>query len=105
MATNKKKDRTTRIIEQQLKCDYGIEHPQAQFEVYRYNSVSIRIRVIDPDFSGLTRTERDTLMWHILDKLPEEIRADITLLVLLAPGEESSSFVNREFEDPTPSRL
>jgi hypothetical protein len=80
-------------------------------DAYRYNSASIRVRVIDPRFAALPMEKRDALVEPLLDQLPEEIQADIMNLITLAPGEETSkklsrlSLVNLEFEDPSPSML
>ena len=35
--------------------EYLHDHPHAHIDVYRYNPVSIRIRVIDVDFAGENR--------------------------------------------------
>lgn len=84
---------------------YQAEHDRAQVDVYRQNSVSVRIRIIDPDFHGLERSQRHAVVWRLLEQLPEDVQADISMLVLLAPNEEASSIANLEFEDPVPSRL
>lgn len=84
---------------------YQSEHPQAQIDVRRQNSVSIRIRIIDPDFHGQDRVDREPAIWWLLQKLPDEIFTNITMLLLLAPDETDRSLANREFEDPIPSRL
>jgi hypothetical protein len=44
-------------------------------------------------------------VWEILDTLPEDIREEISWLVLLTPDEAKTMLMNLEFEDPTPSRL
>ncbi len=84
---------------------YEVDHPKAQIEVRRQNSVSIRIRIIDPDFAGLDRVDREPAVWNVLKTLPDEVFANITMLLLLSPDETAGSFANREFEDPIPSRL
>jgi len=105
MAAAKNPDKTVNTIEEKLRAEYCGQHPQARVDVKRYNSVSVRIRVIDPDFATVSRTERDNVVWAILDSLPDKVRADITLLVLLTPSEAKTSIMNLEFEDPLPSRL
>lgn len=72
---------------------------------YRYNSASIRIRIIDERFRGMSRVERDRIVDPLLETLPEETQADITILLLLAPEETDASLMNLEFEHPAPSRL
>jgi stress-induced morphogen len=79
-------------------------------DAYRFNSASIRVRVIDPQFEGKTTEERDAMIEPLLEQLPEPIQRDIMNLLTLSPSETSSSFnrkslVNLEFEDPSRSML
>src|SRR4051794_37708357 len=78
-------------------------------DAYRYNSASIRVRVIDPRFEGKTTEERDALVEPLLEQLPEQIQTDIMNLLTLAPSEMAipsrKSLANEEFEDPSPSML
>jgi len=77
-------------------------------ECYRYNSVSIRARVRDDQFRGKSQTERESLVEAILDELPEEIRQQLLLLLLLpasGPKSLTEKLLNVEFEHPQPSRL
>lgn len=84
---------------------YQADHPAAQIDVYRQNSVSVRVRIVDPDFAELDRSGRHDRIWEYLDRLPEDLLAEISMLLLLTPEELSDSFANVEFEDPLPSRL
>lgn len=84
----------------------------ATVDAYRYNSASIRVRVIDPRFEGLPPEQRDALVEPYLDQLPEHTQADILTLFTFAPSElqhtakTSREFLrNAEFEDPSPSML
>jgi len=70
---------------------------------YRYNSASIRVRVVDPCFANKSRAQREESVWPVLAKLPEDLRTEITMLLLLEPGEQS--LLNLEFEKPFPSLL
>lgn len=78
-------------------------------DAYRYNSASIRVRVIDPKFRGLSREDRADLVEPVLSQLDESTQADIMNLVLLFPDEEKDSFQasinNDEFEHPSQSLL
>ena len=85
--------------------EYDKTHSQAQIETYRQNSVSVRIRVLNPEFAGRSRTQREEEIWALLNKLPEETLAEISLLLLLTPVEAKNSFANSEFDDPIPSRI
>jgi stress-induced morphogen len=83
-----------------------------QAGAYRYNSASIRVRVIDSKFEGKPRDQRDAMVEAVLDKLPEEIQRDIVTVFTFAPSElrqTSKTFrevmLNAEFEDPSPSDL
>ena len=84
---------------------YEHDHPRAVIDIYRQNSVSVRIRIIDPDFRGLERSERHERVWKYLEKLPDEAQADVSMLVPLCPDETEKSFANLEFDDPLPSRF
>src|SRR5215475_8886123 len=84
---------------------YERTHPQAQIEGRRHNPVSIRLRIIDPDFQGMDRIEREPAIWKLLSKLPEEVFVNITMLLLLTPEEAGKSFASQEFDHPIPSRL
>src|SRR5437762_1363051 len=106
MAVRRKKtDEYVKRIVDTLRTGYVPNHPKAKIEAYRYNPASIRIRIIDPDFSGKDLVERDEMVWPIVESLPEDIRSEITLLLLIAPRERDSSLSSMEFDDPTPSRL
>jgi stress-induced morphogen len=84
---------------------YEGQHPAALIEVYRQNSVSIRVRVVDPDFAGISRADRHEIIWRFLEELPEEVQSQISLLILLTPEEAGKSLANLEFDHPIPSRL
>ena len=101
----KKIDRYVRQILETLRREYGAAHSKAKIEAYRYNPASIRIRIIDPDFKGMDRVQRDDLVSAILDTLPEDVRAEITVLLLLTPQERKTSPMSQEFENPAPALL
>jgi stress-induced morphogen len=84
---------------------YESEHPRSAAQLYRQNPAAIRIRIVDPSFASLDRIERDDVVWKYLNKLPGNVRADITVVLLLTPDELETSFANQDFEHPVPSRL
>jgi hypothetical protein len=84
---------------------YDQAHPKAAIEAYRQNSVSIRIRIIDSDFKGKSWSQREEDVWAALEELPEDVFAEISLLLLLTPEEAKKSFASMEFDDPIPSEL
>jgi hypothetical protein len=85
---------------------YQADHPRARIDLYRLNSVSVRIRILDPDFAGATLSERSKAVWKYLDAsaLSDDAQADISSLILLTPEETETSLANFEFENPSPSR-
>jgi len=88
---------------------------RAEFEqagAYRYNSASIRVRVIDSRFEGRSVEERDAMVELHLRRLPERTQADIINLFTFAPSELEgtektlrAALLNLEFEYPSPSEL
>ena len=84
---------------------YAAAHPASRVNLYRQNSVSVRVRIIDPDFAGRSKVDRSNDVWKYLSALPEEVESDISTLILLTPEEKQKSFANFEFEDPVPSTL
>jgi len=102
----RKKDQSCKLLEQTLREHYQSSHPSAQIDVYRYNSASVRIRIVDPIFKGMRISLRDHEVWPILTRrISKEVRQDITTLLLLAPSELEDSIMNYEFDNPRPSDL
>jgi hypothetical protein len=101
-----KRTSETRSVEMLLR-----EHFE-RVDAYRYNSASIRVRVIDPRFENLSREKRDAMVEPYLDKLPPETQQDIVTLFTFAPSELSHTpatfrefLLNSEFDEPSPSML
>jgi hypothetical protein len=101
-----KRTAETRMVEDRLRPHF--EHVAA----YRYNSASIRIRVIDSRFEGMPREKRDALVEEQLDRLPPETQRDIVTLFTFAPLELARTATtfrefmqNREFDNPSPIML
>ena len=107
MTTHSKKRSPDSLVLQVLDGlqGYKREHPSAKIDAYRRNPASVRIRVIDPDFEGKDEIQREDAVWGFLDRLPDEVRSDITMLVLVTPDEVDKSLASLEFQDPTPSLL
>jgi hypothetical protein len=101
-----KRTEETKSVEELLRKEFEA------VDAYRYNSASIRIRVIDSRFRGKSVDERDAMVEKHLSALPKDTQADIMTLLTFAPEEIEnpeinfrSYFLNREFDDPTPSQL
>lgn len=97
----------SRMVENVLH-DAGFDRVDA----YRYNSASLRVRVIDERFESVPREERDAIVEPYIAKLPRTTQSDIVNLVLLSPTEYSQAshtfrefMLNTEFDNPSPSML
>ena len=93
----------TRNVENLLRQHFS------QVDSYRYNSATIRVRVIDPRFEGLPREKRDTMVEQYLDTLPAETQSDIVTLLTFAPWELQQTpktfreyMLNSEFDEAGP---
>lgn len=106
-ATKTKKPRIGAGVRRVLSAlePYQHSHPRAKIDVYRQSKFSIRVRVIDPDFAGKPLSERDDPLWKLLGTLSDDVKFDISLLLLLTPDEANSSLANFDFENPMPSRV
>ena len=71
--------------------EYQHVHPNAQIEARRRNPVSIRIRIVDLDFKGMSRVDRAPEIWKLLKRLPADVFVNITMLLLLTPKEMGNS--------------
>lgn len=100
---DQKKTAETRRIEQRLRKEFGV------VDAYRYNSASIRVRVIDDEFEGKSIPEREAMVELALADFPSKTRRDILLLLTIAPSElgqvNSQALINLEFEKPAHSNL
>ena len=107
MAINIPRGKSDAVIDKIIAalCPYEVDHPQAQIDLYRQNSVSVRVRIVDPDLAGQGKPQRSQQAWKYLGQLPEDVQADISTVLLLTPDEKKNSFANFEFEDPVPSKL
>lgn len=84
---------------------FQADFPKSAIDIYRQNKVSVRIRIVEPEFKSQSKSERNKLVWGYLAKLPEEVQSDISTVLLLTPDEKKESFANFEFDDPVPSTL
>ena len=98
-------DPDLRQIEQVLREGYGLSHPDALIDVRRQNSVAIRIRIIDDAFAGEDFAEREQQIWPLLERLPDEVFEQITMVLLLTHDEKAQSMASMEFDHPVPSML
>lgn len=101
----KKQDARTEQIYAALKKSFP-DLPPKENTVYAYNSVSIRVRVIDERFEGKETAERERIVKRNLKGVPKDVTEDITLLLMLTPEEsETPSLLFRAFDDPGDTSL
>ena len=84
---------------------YGKDHPRAAIDLYRQNSVSVRIRIIDDAFGGMNRPERSDMVWRYLVSLSEDDQSEISSVILLTSDETERSFANFDTENPVRTPL
>lgn len=96
----------TRNVEEILKQHFE------KADAYRYNSASIRVRVIDAKFEKLSREQRDAQVEPYLATLPEDTQRDIVSLFTFAPSELEQTpttyrehLLNTEFVHANPPML
>lgn len=90
-------DAVTRAVATALRV-YTDAHPAAEADVYRYSPVSVRARVIDPDFRGKSLSERHRTVWPLLAPLDEDALGELTMLLLLTPDERGTSIGSTDFD-------
>jgi stress-induced morphogen len=74
--------------------------------VYRQNSASVRIRIVDQRFDGLSIGQRHDAVWKfIADRLGQEELQEISVLLMLTPQEKLVSDMSSDFDHPIPSML
>ena len=83
--------------------EFEKSHEYAECVVYRYNPASIRVKIVDSVFNGRSKGERHDYAMRFLRKLPEDVLAQVSILLCLEPGE--SSLLDLEFHDPTRPQL
>ena len=82
---------------------YEQTHNAAACFVYRYNPGAIRVKIVDATFHGWSKGERHDYAWGFLQGVPEDILAQISVLLCLEPGE--SAPLDVEFHEPIRSYL
>ena len=82
-------------------ADYVADHPDADADLYHHDAKGTAVRVVDPTFRGMHRTERHDRLWSYLGRLSAEELADVMYTVKIAPGEEDDPR-NRLFEEERP---
>jgi len=73
MAINIPRGTSDKIIERIVEAlrSYEADHPKSQIDLYRQNAVSVRVRIIDPEFAGRNKVERSKMVWK--DPIPSPL--------------------------------
>jgi stress-induced morphogen len=97
------RDKYVQAIKERLD-EYERAHPGSVAELYRQNTASIRIRILDDHFAGMSAGERHDMVWDFLAAaLDDDTLQEISVLLPLAPKERTDSLMSLEFDDPIPS--
>ena len=86
------RDAATQQVELAL-CNAGCEC----VAVYRYNMASIRVRVVDRRFEGLSRQQRAELVEPTFSQLPEHLQSSIVRCWFFTPWEAANDAAYHEF--------
>lgn len=98
-----KSDAYVRAFKRAL-IEYEKAHVGAQAELYRQNTASIRIRIIDKRFAKMSKTERHSEVWDFLsERLDDDTLQELSVLLPLAPSETEASLMSLEFDHPVKS--
>ena len=86
--------------------EYEKQMPGATADVYRQNSASVRIRVVDQHFGGMSKADRHEELWKFLEaRVDRDVLEEVSVLLPLAPSELERSLANIDFEHPQRSEL
>src|SRR5689334_13282068 len=81
------------------------DHPNADISLYRHGKYSVRIRIVDQEFAGKSKSQRHRDAWPYLAEMSEDTLSDLSTLVLLTPDEKPNSIASLEFDDPVPAAI
>ena len=95
-------DETTATIYAALKQAFPELPDEPERVIYRYNSVSVRVRIVSQKFRGKSMAEREEMVNEALGSVPPEMTDDISILFMLTPGEaKKPQKLLIEFDNPT----
>jgi stress-induced morphogen len=102
-----REDKAVAVLKKALD-EYEQEYDGATASLYRQGVASVRIRVIDRRFEGMSKSRRHDHVWKFLEsraRVDPDTLSEVSLLLTLAPAELGSNLMNFEFENPMPSKL
>ena len=81
---------------------YAEDRPGVRIDLYRAGPYAVRARILDPGFAGLDDVTRHEVVFDRLLKAQDGSLSDLTMLITVAPGEESVDPLNARFEAERP---
>jgi stress-induced morphogen len=85
---------------------YEASHSGAIATLYEQTPGAVRVRIVDERFANVSKSNRHEEVFKFLaDRLDDDTIEEISILLLLSPSEQNSSFLNQEFDDPIRSHL
>ena len=94
------KDKAVKTLKTVLD-EYERVHPGAVAQLYRQNTASVRIRIVDSRFVSMSAGDRHDEVWNFLsDRLDDDTIQEISVLLPLTPREQRVSFMNSESTIP-----
>jgi hypothetical protein len=97
-AVKKIENKSTRAVINALKSEFK------NVEAYTLPGLRVlRVRIVDDSFKDEDITRREARVFSRLDALPDEIRADLSFLLMATRDElkKSKASLNEEFENPS----
>lgn len=86
--------------------EYEASHPGSQASLYRQSPGSIRVRIIDDRFAGVSLSRRHDELWDFVSKrVGDEVMGEVSILLAFPRSELDRSLANQDYEDPLPSDL
>jgi len=83
----RRQDATTKAIFAALRKAFPGLPTDINEAIYRYNSVSIRVLIVNPAFEGLSSAQRHLLVDRAIKDLPSEMSNDISMVIMRTPEE------------------
>lgn len=77
---------------------YQADFPKAKVAWTAPERFGVRIRIVDPSFRGMEKSNRHTRVWKYLNRLTDEQAQDVAVLLLLTPEEGKKPLAEFAFE-------
>jgi len=86
--------------------EYEATHPGSEASLYRQSPGSIRLRIIDDRFAGVSLSRRHDELWDFLSRrVGDDTMGEVSILLAFPRSELKRSLANQDYEDPIPFDL